>query len=39
MSLYRFTLVVDASELTDDLADALFEAGCDDGRLVNRMVS
>lgn len=31
MSLYRFTLVVDAPELTDDLADALFEAGCDDG--------
>jgi hypothetical protein len=31
MWIYRFTLVLDASELTEDLADALFQAGCDDG--------
>ncbi|HEV8714311.1 MAG TPA: hypothetical protein VGX03_15975 [Candidatus Binatia bacterium] len=32
MSKYDFTLILTASpELTDDLADALFAAGCDDG--------
>jgi hypothetical protein len=30
--LYEFTLVLSgATELTDELADALFAAGCDDG--------
>ncbi|HEY7494982.1 MAG TPA: hypothetical protein VIH59_28255 [Candidatus Tectomicrobia bacterium] len=32
MNKYDFTLVLTESfELTDDLADALFAAGCDDG--------
>lgn len=32
MSTYQFTLVLEgALELTDEIADALFEAGCDDG--------
>jgi hypothetical protein len=32
MHKYDFTLILTASlELTDDLADALFAAGCDDG--------
>jgi hypothetical protein len=31
MSLYQFTLVLDAAELTEDLADRLFQSGCDDG--------
>lgn len=32
MKTYDFTLVLSGSlELTEDLADALFEAGCDDG--------
>jgi hypothetical protein len=32
MHKYDFTLMLTASlELTDDLADALFAAGCDDG--------
>jgi hypothetical protein len=32
MSKYEFTLVfTEPLELTDDLADALFAAGCDDG--------
>ena len=32
MSKYDFTLILTESlELTDDLADALFAAGCDDG--------
>jgi hypothetical protein len=32
MSKYDFTLILTGSlELTDDLADALFAAGCDDG--------
>jgi hypothetical protein len=30
--LYEFTLILsEGTELTDDLADALFAAGCDDG--------
>ena len=32
MSTYDFTLILtEPLELTDDLADALFAAGCDDG--------
>ena len=32
MNKYDFTLILAESlELTDDIADALFEAGCDDG--------
>ena len=32
MRKYEFTLILKGSlELTDEIADALFEAGCDDG--------
>lgn len=32
MTTYRFTVVLAGlDEISDDLADALFEAGCDDG--------
>ena len=32
MTKYHFTLILtDGVELTDDLADRLYEAGCDDG--------
>ncbi|MGH7129551.1 MAG: hypothetical protein ACREIV_13360 [Planctomycetaceae bacterium] len=32
MSLQRFTVILaNVSEMTDDLADALYAAGCDDG--------
>ncbi len=32
MNKYDFTLILaEPLELTDDIADALFEAGCDDG--------
>lgn len=32
MALYEFTAVLSkGTELTEDLAEALFEAGCDDG--------
>ena len=32
MNKYEFTLILKGSlELTEDVADALFEAGCDDG--------
>lgn len=32
MNKYDFTLILSGSpELTDDVADALFEAGCEDG--------
>jgi hypothetical protein len=32
MTTYRFTVVLaDFGEIPDDLAEALFEAGCDDG--------
>ena len=32
MTKYEFTLILKgALELTEDIADALFEAGCDDG--------
>ena len=34
MKAYEFDVVMkDASEITDDQADALFAAGCDDGTL------
>ena len=42
MKTYDFTLVLSGvSELTDDLADRLFQAGCDDGSpgSCNRVVS
>ena len=31
MTTYDFTVVLGPGELTLDLADSLFEAGCDDG--------
>ena len=32
MTQYEFTLILEGSlELTEDIADELFEAGCDDG--------
>ena len=32
MAIYRFTVVLGGlREISDDLAEALFEAGCDDG--------
>ena len=32
MATYRFTVILAGlSEISDDLAEALFEAGCDDG--------
>lgn len=32
MTRYEFSLILsDSLELTEDIADALFEAGCDDG--------
>ena len=32
MAKYEFTLILEGSlELTEDIADELFEAGCDDG--------
>lgn len=32
MSMYNFDVILnDASEITDEQADALFSAGCDDG--------
>ena len=32
MNTYEFALILsDSIELTDDVADVLFEAGCDDG--------
>jgi hypothetical protein len=37
MKSYDFKLVLaDISDVTDDQGDALFEAGCDDGTIVNR---
>jgi len=37
MKTFEFTIVpADVSEMTDDLADALFEAGCDDGSPFSR---
>ena len=37
MCTYWFTLIMAGkSEFTDDEAEALFEAGCDDGTLVSR---
>ena len=31
MPEHRFTLVLDCDEVSEELADALFAAGCDDG--------
>jgi hypothetical protein len=37
MKVYEFDIILkDVSEVTDDLADALFEAGCDDGSFASR---
>lgn len=37
MKTYEFNVIlIDVSEATDEHADALFEAGCDDGTLVSR---
>jgi hypothetical protein len=37
MKIYEFDVVLkDTSEITDDQADALFEAGCDDGSPASR---
>jgi hypothetical protein len=33
MKKYTFTLILDTTELSDKLRDALFEAGCDDALL------
>jgi len=36
MRLHRFTLIVDTDILFDDLANAVFEVGCDDALVVCR---
>ena len=36
MKTYEFSLVLTASEVTDDDCDRLCEAGCDDGTVVTR---
>ena len=36
MKTYEFSLVLTASEVTEQDCDALFEAGCDDGTVVTR---
>jgi hypothetical protein len=36
MKTYEFSLVLTASEVTDDDCGRLFEAGCDDGTVVTR---
>jgi hypothetical protein len=33
---YEFSLVLTAADVTDDEADALYAAGCDDASLVSR---
>jgi hypothetical protein len=33
---YEFSLVLSATEVTDDDADKLYEAGCDDGSILTR---
>lgn len=33
---YEFSLVLTASDITDEEADKLYEAGCDDGSILNR---
>ena len=36
MKTYEFSLVLTASDVTDDDCDALYDAGCDDGTVVTR---
>jgi len=36
MKTYEFSLVLSASEVTDEECEALYEAGCDDGTIVTR---
>jgi hypothetical protein len=37
MRAYQFTLILaDLTEVTDEQANALFEAGCDDGTICSR---
>lgn len=33
---YEFSLVLSASDVSDEEADKLYEAGCDDGSIVSR---
>jgi hypothetical protein len=33
---YEFSLILTAADVTDEEADALYEAGCDDASLVSR---
>ena len=36
MKTYEFSLVLTASEISDDDCSVLYEAGCDDGTVVTR---
>ena len=36
MKTYEFSLVLTASDVTDDDCDTLYDAGCDDGTVVTR---
>jgi hypothetical protein len=33
---YEFSLILNAADITDEEADALYEAGCDDGSILSR---
>ena len=33
---YEFSLILTAADVTDEEADLLYEAGCDDGSIVSR---
>lgn len=33
---YEFSLILTATDITDEDADKLYEAGCDDGSIVSR---
>jgi len=33
---YEFSLILTASDITDDEAEKLFESGCDDGSILSR---
>jgi hypothetical protein len=33
---YEFSLILKATDVTDEEADKLYEAGCDDGSIVSR---
>jgi hypothetical protein len=33
---YEFSLILTATDVTDEEADTLYEAGCDDGSIVSR---